>query len=177
MTLDEFLEWEDRQEERHEFSDGQIVMMAGSSEAHDTIRVKLVIALGRELAGKPCRPHIDLILRCNTGRARYPDVAIACGPRDPKSTRLRDPVVVVEVLSPSTEAVDFIVKTADYGSLPSVQTYLLISQDEPLVHIVRRTEDGFEPVATVEGLDQVLELPEIGVALTLEEIYRDSGVG
>jgi Uma2 family endonuclease len=176
MTLEEFLQWEERQPERHEFSDGQIVMMAGASEAHDTIRVEIVSSLRRQLAGKPCRPHLDLILLCPSGRARYPDVAVVCGPRDPKSTRLCDPVVVVEILSPSTEAIDFIVKTVDYGSVPSVAAYLLVSQDEARVHVVRRTEHGFEPVATVEGLDHVIELPEIGVALSLAEIYRDSGV-
>jgi Uma2 family endonuclease len=176
MTLEQFLVWEEQQPERYEFSGGDVRMMAGGSEAHDTIRVNLISSVNRQLTGKPCRVHLGLKLVCPTRRSRYPDLAIACGPRDPKSTQLRDPVVVVEVLSPSTEAVDFIVKTADYGSVPSVVAYLLVSQDQARIHVIRRTETGFEPVAMVEGLDQSVELPEIEVTLDLAEIYRDSGV-
>jgi Uma2 family endonuclease len=176
MTLEQFLVWEEQQPERYEFSGGEVWMMAGGTEGHDSVRGGVFTELRRQLAGKPCRPHLDVKLVCPTGRSRYPDVAVVCGPRDPKATQLRDPVVVVEVLSPSTEAVDFIVKTADYGSVPSVVAYLLVSQDQARVHMIRRTETGFEPVAMVEGLDQSIELPEIEVTLDLAEIYRDTGV-
>lgn len=173
MTLEAFLAWEESRPERYEFVDGQAFAMTGGTEAHDTIRLNIASLLRAKRDGKPCRPHLDLKLVCPNGRVRYPDVAVVCGPRDPKATRLVDPVVVVEVLSPSTRAVDYIVKSHDYGSVPSVMVYILVSQDEARIDVVRREGALLEAVAQLEGLDAVLDLPEIDATLPLREIYRD----
>lgn len=173
MTLEAFLAWEEGQSERYEFVDGEAFAMAGGTEAHDTIRGSIYAGIRSQLAGKPCRPHLDIKLVCPNGRVRYPDVAVVCGPRDPKATRLVDPVVVVEVLSPSTQAVDYIVKSHDYGSVPSIAVYVLVHQDEPRIDVVRREGDLLEAITHVEGIAAVLALPEIEVALPLSDIYRD----
>ena len=92
MTLEAYLDFEERQPERYEFVDGDVFLMAGSTLAHDTIRLRIAAVLLAKLAGRPCRPHLDVKLVCANGRSRYPDVAVMCGPRDPRATRLTDPV-------------------------------------------------------------------------------------
>ncbi len=171
MSLAQFLEWEELQPARYEFVDGAVVMMAGGTEAHDSVRGAIYAALRAKLAGRGCRAHLDLKLVCPNGRSRYPDVAVVCGPPNPKATQLSDPVVLVEVLSPSTRASDYIVKSADYSSVPSVAVYVLVDPEERHVDVLRRVdgmllpaEDGSEPAT-------VIELPEIGVTITLAEIY------
>ena len=173
-NLEEFLDWEERQETRHEFVDGNVFLMAGGTDAHDVVRGNAFAALHSKLARGPCSARLDLKLVCPNGRSRYPDVAVVCGPRDPKSTRLIDPLVLVEVLSPSTRSTDYLVKPIDYSSVPSVTTYLIVDPDEPRVDILRRVGDHFVPEEPqAEGLDAVIALPEIGIELSLAEIYSD----
>ena len=171
MSLTQFLDWEERQSARHEFVDGAVVMMAGGTAAHDSIRLAIASTLRAKLAGGRCRVHLDLKLVCPNGRSRYPDVAVVCGPPDPKATQLADPVVLVEVLSPSTRASDYIVKSADYGSVPSVAVYLLVDPDERHIDVVRRIGGALLPPEDESPPGAVIDLPEIGVTLTLAEIY------
>jgi Uma2 family endonuclease len=171
MSLDEFLEWEETQEARHEFVDGNLYLMSGGTDAHDDVRLAIASTLRANLAGKPYRARLDLKLVCANGRSRYPDVAVVCGPRDPKATRLIDPVVLVEVLSPSTRSTDYLVKTVDYGSVASVATYLIVDPDEPRVDVLRRVDGRLYPETQVEGRDAMIALPELGIELALAEIY------
>jgi Uma2 family endonuclease len=171
MSLKEFLAWEERQDMRYEMSGGIVRLMTGSTQAHDAIRSAILASLFSQLKSKPCRAHIDIKIVCPSGNVRYPDVAVDCGAFNPKDTRLNKPVVVIEVLSPSTQAIDYIQKTADYGSVPSIETYLIVSQDEPRIDIIERTEKGFLPVRQVSALEDVIELPSIGAVLSLSEIY------
>lgn len=173
MTLEEFLAWEEQQVERFEYVDGGLSMMAGGTDAHDEVRLAIASTMRAKLAGKPCRARLDLKLVCPNGRSRYPDVAVVCGPRDPKATRLRDPVVIVEVLSPATRATDYTVKPVDYGSVPTVAVYLLVDPDEPRVDVLRRVDGVLTPLPQLEGLDAIIALPELGIDLSLAEIYGD----
>jgi Uma2 family endonuclease len=173
MTLAQFLDWEERQEVRHEFADGAVTMMSGGTDAHDEVRGAIHATLRAKLRTKesPCRARLDLKLVCPNGRSRYPDVAVICGPRDPKATRLTDPVVLVEVLSPSTRATDYMVKSVDYASVASVAVYLIVDPDEPRIDVLRRDDGALRPQMQLDSLNAVIDLPEIGVALTLAEIY------
>ena len=171
MSLAEFLEWEERQSARYEFVDGAVVMMAGGTLAHDDVRGAIYSALRRKLAGGKCRAYLDIKLVCPNGRSRYPDVAVVCGQPDPTATRLTDPVVLVEVLSPSTRATDYIMKSADYSSVPSVAVYLLVDPFERHVDVLRRVDGVLMPAEDESEQTPVIELPEIGVSLTLAEIY------
>ena len=175
MSLDEFLAWEEGQEARFEFVDGNVFLMSGGTDAHDAVRGNVFATLRSKLAGGACRARLDLKLVCPNGRSRYPDVAVVCGPRDPKATRLTDPVVLVEVLSPSTRATDYMVKSTDYGSVVSVAVYLIVDPNDHRVDVLRRVDGVFEPQPQLEGLEARIELPEIGVELTLAEIYADAG--
>ena len=128
-------------------------------------------------AGGRCRVHLDLKLVCPNGRSRYPDVAVVCGPRDAKGTRLVDPVVLVEVLSPGTRATDYVVKSADYGSVPSVAVYLLVDPDEPRIDVLRREDGRLMPGEQVNEPGAMLDLPEIGVSIALADIYEAPAEG
>jgi Uma2 family endonuclease len=171
MTLDDFLDWEARQERRYELVDGQPVAMAGGTDQHDAVRGNILATLHGQLTGAPCRVRLDVRVICPNGKVRYPDVAVDCGPRDPNATRLAEPRVVVEVLSPSTQTTDYLRKPRDYGAIPSVDAYLIVHPDSPRVVVLRRTAEGLEPDEDYVNLTDVIELSSIGATLALADIY------
>src|SRR5215212_222174 len=114
MTIEAFLDWEERQELRWEFDGFAPVAMTGGTAAHSAIQRNLVIALGGRLRGKPCQVCTsDLKVRVS-GSIRYPDAFVVCSPVLPRTTVVADPVVVFEVLSPSTASKDHFVKNQEY---------------------------------------------------------------
>jgi len=175
-TLDEFLAWEDEQPERYEFLDGLVRLMTGGTEDHDRLSVNLIALLRNALRGGPCSVHAsNLKVVSRAGNASmYPELFVRCGPREGKRTRIEDAVVVVEVLSPRTAKDDLTRKRRAYTLLPTMRVVVYASQDEPRLDLVRRqAEGGFED-QVVEGLDGILDLPEIGVRLAMAEIYEDT---
>lgn len=177
MTAAEFVAWEDRQEGKHEYENGVICAKPASTVDHDVVRVALLASLVHQLRGKPCRAHIDLKAVCGNGNVRYPDAAISCSPRDGKRTTLENVKVVCEVLSTSTQSTDYLIKTVDYGSIPSVTHYLIFSQSEPRVDIIARGDGGWGLQGSVDGLAAVIDLPDLGVKLSLNDIYAEIGEG
>jgi Uma2 family endonuclease len=177
-TLDDFLDWEDAQLERYEFLDGLVRMMTGGTEDHDRLSVNFIILLGSALRGGPCSVHAsNLKVVSQAGNASmYPEMFVRCGPRESKRTRIEDAVVVVEVLSPRTAKNDLTRKRRAYTLLPTMRVVVYVSQDEPRLDLVRRQADGAFADEVVEGLNGVLDLPEIGVRLAMAEIYADTGV-
>jgi hypothetical protein len=112
MTLAEFLAWEERQAE---FDGVRPVAMTGGTRAHATVQANLAIVIGGRLRGGPCRFYgSDLKIKTGDDHIRYPDGFVACTPGESASTVVSDPVVVFELLSPSTSAVDRIVKAREY---------------------------------------------------------------
>jgi Uma2 family endonuclease len=172
--FDEFLAWERRQEFKHEFEDGQPVAIAGASEAHSIIQANLIAAAAPKLRGSGCRPFpSDMLVRTGTGRGRYPDMTIDCGPRRGENLIAPDRRVVFEVLSDDTQRRDRTIKLADYNATPSIAHYVLIEQGAPLVHVYSRGPHGdfnLRP-QEVRGLTGVVELPAVGISLTMSEIY------
>ncbi len=174
LDLDGFLDWEGRQDERFERLDGVVRMMSGGTIAHDLIGANLIAALRPQLRGGPCvvqGSNLKIVARA-AGAVMYPDLFVRCGPLPPGTTSCETPVVVVEVLSTSTAQRDLTRKKYAYQTIPSVAAIVYVSQREPWVDIVRRTEHGWAD-GYVEGMDAVLELPEIGVAVPLALIYED----
>jgi Uma2 family endonuclease len=109
MTVEQFLDWEERQPLRYEFDGLKPIAMTGGNAAHAAIQRNLIIALGTRLRGKPCQPYgSDLKM-------------MVAGP--PRSTVVSDPVIVFEVLSESTASEDLVVKNAAYRATPSIQRY------------------------------------------------------
>ncbi len=173
MSLDAFLEWEAQEPSRYEYVDMQPVAMTGGSLAHDMVRGAVYALLRRELRGKPCRATLDVKLVCPSGNVRYPDVAIDCGPYDPKSQVMQETRVTVDVLSPFTPATEFLSELGDIASVPSIRWYLVLWQDEARAMVFRRNEDGQLGLSeTFEGLDASITLPEFGLSLDFAEIYE-----
>jgi Uma2 family endonuclease len=177
VSEEEYLKFEESSEFKHEYANGQIFDMTGGSIDHSTIKSNTDNSLNTQLAGTNCRSvNGDLRVKIESWRSyRYPDVMVFCGPGERVGGRndtISNPVVVIEVLSPSTQMIDRNEKLHEYTTIPSLQEYLLISQDTPLVEHYLRQEAGGWLFTTVRGLDGVLELPSIGCKLVLAEVYQ-----
>jgi Uma2 family endonuclease len=121
MSQDEFFAWQEKQDRLYEFVDGipilPLKMMTGASQAHDRAAVNIIAALHSQLRGGPCRPTTDdLAARIPAGNVRRPDVTVECGQADRRELAVRDPRVVIEVLSPSTMSFDRFKKVLEYQS-------------------------------------------------------------
>ena len=171
MTLAEFLEWEERQEQRYEFDGSEPVAMAGGSLAHSAIQRNLAMALGTRLRGKPCQFFgSDLKIQAAENSSRYPDGMVICSGLDPALKIVRNPVVIFEVLSPSTAAADRIVKAREYQATPSVQRYVMLEQARIGATVYVRAADGWKALVLKD--DDTLVLPEIDLAIPLTEFYE-----
>ena len=171
MTLAEFLAWEERQPLRYDFDGLRPVAMTGGTRAHAIIQANLAIAIGGRLRGGPCRFYgSDLKIRTGDDRIRYPDGFVACTSGESTSTVVSDPVVIFEVLSPATAAVDRIVKAREYQATPSVQRYVMLEQDRTGATVYARAGDGWTHEILIA--ESMLALPEIGVGLPLAELYE-----
>ena len=178
ITPQEYLEWEETQEERHEYHDGVIVAMSGGSRNHSVICNSLASALTVQLRSRPCETHSGgikvYIEHCN--RYFYPDTAVICG--QPAYTNNRvdsvsNPIVVVEVLSESTEHFDRTIKLDCYGTVASIHSCLLVSQREHRIEKYSRIsgKPSWEFTAYT-GIDAVVPLPEIDCELRASEVYE-----
>jgi len=176
MTLADFLEWEERQTLRYEFDGFAPVAMTGGSMGHAQIQRNLAVSLTNRLHGKPCQfVGSDLKFRVADDRIRYPDGMVVCSPVARTAKMVRDPVIVFEVLSPSTGGYDRIVKAREYQATASVQRYVMLEQDSVAAAVYIRGEAAW----TFELLvaDSSLVLPEIGVELPLAELYEGIDFG
>lgn len=173
-TAGDFLEWEAQQPERYEFIDGMIVGMVGGSVGHATIRDNVTAALRGRLRDPGCRALSQEVKVAVSGNVHYPDVMVICSPIDPSADQVRDPVVIVEVLSRTAGDRDRGAKWIAYRELPSLQHYVLINQYRRFVEVFSRDGAGWSLTLYAPPL-QTVPLPAIGVELDLEETYAGSG--
>jgi Uma2 family endonuclease len=169
-TVDEFLAWEERQELRYEFDGFRVIAMTGGSFEHDAIQINLVTALNLRLKGQRCRVHGSNLKIRVMGSIRYPDAYVSCTPVPSGAKVLREPVVIFEVLSPSTARADRTTKNREYAGTASVRRYVMLEQSSAEGMMFVRDDAG-EWTGHVLGPDAVLRMPEIGVELPLSEIY------
>lgn len=177
-TLDEFLEWERRQEERWEFSNGQPRLMAGGTGDHAQIAANILIALGPRLRGSGCQvigSDLKLLVRA-MGKSFYPDVMVRCGRPVGQDDTVEDPVVLFEVLSKGTAEYDLTTKRKAYQTIPTLRMFAFVSQLRPHVLLSFRDEAGRWDDVEVEGLGGVLRLDAIGAELPLAELYENTTV-
>ncbi len=171
ITLAEFLEWEEGQHLRYEFDGFGPVAMTGGTYGHSTIQRNLAFALTGRLRGKPCQfQGSDLKIQVGDGHIRYPDGMVVCSPVDRTATVVHEPVVVFEVLSPSTATKDRIVKAREYQATPSIRRYVMLEQDSVGATVYARSGETWTHEILVA--DSILALPEIGVSLPLAELYE-----
>jgi Uma2 family endonuclease len=173
-TVEDFLEWEAQQPERYEFIDGRIIGMVGGSVAHATIKDNVTSALNARLRGGPCRAYSEGLKVVTPVASHYPDVVVTCTSMLPTDDRIGEPVVVVEILSRTTADRDRGAKWVGYQDIASLQHYMLITQDHRRADLFSRTRDGWQIRVVRPPVDRVA-LPALGVELTLDEIYEDSG--
>ena len=174
MSADEFYAWLESQSERYELVDGQPLLMAGATIAHDTVVMNASRLIGNQLLGKPCRPRsADIAVKISTHQVRYPDLSVDCGDPAGTSREAAKPTLVIEVESPSTGMVDAIDKLEEYKSLPSMQYILLVSIKRPRVRFYFRYAAGAWDSQVIIGMDSQIEMPLIGVMLSLGDLYYD----
>jgi len=145
--------------------------MAGGSLTHSAIQRNLAIAVGSRLRGKPCQFFgSDLKVQAAENSSRYPDGIVLCTDLDPSLKIVRSPVVIFEVLSPSTAANDRIVKAREYQATPSVKRYVMLEQDRIGATVHVRAQDGWSVLVLKD--DDTLVMPEIDLAIPLAEFYE-----
>jgi Uma2 family endonuclease len=175
ISIDQYLERERRSDDKHEYLDGMAYMMAGASERHVTIVSNAVITLGTQLLRRLCKTYSsDMRVETPSGLVAYPDVIVVCGKpelRDNKGDVLLNPTVIIEVLSPTTANFDRTLKFEHYRSLPSLQEYVMITQNERQIeHHLRQPNDTWV-VTRMAHLDAVLKLPSIDCTLAVADVY------
>lgn len=173
ITPEEYLALERQSEVKSEYWDGEMFLMAGASREHNLIVSNVNRELGTQLLERPCEVYpSDMRVRIpHTGRYVYPDVPVVCGEpqfEDPELDTLLNPTVIVKVLSTSTAGFDFGKKFDAYKTIPSLQQYLLIAQDELHTYLYTRLPDKGWLLTEATGLDQVVRLDSIGCQLPLE---------
>ena len=176
LTPQEYIIAERKATLKSEYLSGEIVAMSGASNEHNLITVNTVTGLYNQLANQGCRVYAnDMRIGISAGDSYfYPDIAIVCEkPRfeDNEFDTLLNPVVVIEVLSLSTEAYDKGEKFKRYRQLASLQEYVLISQDH--VRVEHRLRQGKNWVSSeLTSLEDVLSLISVDAELSLQQIYR-----
>jgi Uma2 family endonuclease len=173
----EYLVLERTSNTKHEYLDGQIYAMAGGTPEHAAMANNVGTLLNVQLRGKRCRVYTsDLRVRVlATGLATYPDLTVVCGHfeadvEDPNTSI--NPIVLVEVLSPSTEVYDRTDKFEHYRRIPSLQEYVLVEHDSRVVEVRRRGEgDAWIVERATSG--QTVSLRSIPCELPVDEVYRD----
>jgi len=177
FTTDDYLAFERQSEIKHELWNGELFAMAGASEAHNLIVTNVVSELRTQLKGRPCKVYSnDMRVRIAPKKAyTYPDVIVVCGTaqfEDEYRDTLLNPTLIVEVLSPSTEAHDRGLKFESYRAIPSLQEYVLISQTKPRIErYVRQENTRFWMFDEAAGLDAGIELTALAGRLALAEVY------
>jgi Uma2 family endonuclease len=178
FTPEQYLEMERAAEYKSEYYRGEIFAMAGASYAHGLLISHLNFELLLGLRGRPCHV-ITNDLRVRTGQAglyTYPDLVAICGePRfeDNRPDTLLNPVLIVEVLSKSTESNDRGLKFHEYGRIESLQQYVLVSQETRQIEVFTRAEEGAWTYRDFQGADAVCEFSSLGCSVNLADVYRD----
>ena len=176
MTEAEYLAFERKSREKHSFYRGELFAMAGASREHNLIALNIGAELRQQLKNRHCEVYVgDMRVRVDRlGLYTYPDVVVVCGEPeflDAEVDTLLNPVLLIEVLSESTEDYDRGMKFKQYRQLASLKVYLVVSQTEPLIEQFVRRGDTYWELSEVCGLDQKLSLSSIGCELPFAEAF------
>jgi Uma2 family endonuclease len=176
MDKPAFLAWADGREGRCELVAGRVVMMVGASKAHGLITGNLFAALRMRADRTRWSVLADFGVDVGPDTLRYPDIILDPVGGDLNSFTTTSPVLVAEVLSPSTAAIDLGDKAAEYLRLPGLVAYVVLAQDEPKAWVWVRGPNGFPPgPQVIAGNNEAVRIADLGLDLPLSELY--SGVG
>jgi Uma2 family endonuclease len=177
LSEEEYLTFEQSSPIKHEFFHGEIYAMTGGTESHNLLAGNAYAALHAQLRRRPCKTYTSdqRIKVMATGLHTYPDVTIVCGKSqfiDRPHQTVINPIVIIEVLSPSTERYDRGMKFQNYRTIPTLQDYLLISQDDHRIEHYTRQENGEWLLREAIGLAAQITIQSIDCILTLEDVYE-----
>ena len=174
-TEDEYLAREDAAEERSEYVNGEIQPMSGGTYYHSVVSGNLIGFLVLALLQSDCSVSSPDAKVWAAGNMFYPDASVVCGPpvyHGRSKVVITNPILVAEVLSPSTSGTDRGGKMRDYLQIETLQVYVLVTQTEPRVEMFSRRADGGWSYDTVSGIEASLSIPALSIALKLADIYR-----
>ena len=174
MSVEEFLDFAERSEYRYEYIDGEPIKMTGGKLNHFLIIANIMSAIANLLAERDF--HVlgsGMLVRVGEASLVAPDVSVVAGePETEADTRiLLNPILVVEVISPSSVDHDRVVKRDFYASVESIQAYLIVEQEHPLVELYTRSETGWH-LQTFSQSDEEIPLEALNCSLPLKGIYQ-----
>ena len=173
LNLDQFIAWENEQPERHEFVRGEVFAMVGARRIHNEVVGNMYANLRQQLRGTGCKVYAESAkLQSPAGDIFYPDIFVTCDPRDLRTEQIFSaPTVIVEVLSPSTQAYNRGLKFTLYRGLPSLREYALVDPDTREVQLFRRGADGLFTLHDLSGAAQ-LPFESIGCTVAAEDLFE-----
>jgi Uma2 family endonuclease len=173
VAVDAYLEGEKENPIRHEYVDGHVFAMAGASDRHNLIAGTVYARLLDLLIPGPCRAFIlDMKVMVEPSVYYYPDVLVACDPPGGDPYTRRQPVLIIEVTSPSTQRADRFEKLPAYKQITSLVECVLISQVQVFVEVHRRVGGEWKTESLTKPEDQ-LRLESVGLSMKLSELYRN----
>ena len=173
-TLEEFLRWDDGTDTRYELIGGFPVAMAPPAEAHRILAVRLVSRIDQALTRRrPCNPQFEPgVVRLDRADSDYvPDIAVTCEPNNPGRQAMVDPILIIEILSPSTERSDRRLKLPVYQNIRSVREIMLIDADSYHAELYRRENDHWG-IQLVRGAEAALSLVSVDLQISMSELYE-----
>jgi Uma2 family endonuclease len=176
FSYDEYLALEAESLEKHEYLQGDILAMPRGTPTHARLGARLSAILDRALGGRPCGVYSSDLRVCveDTGLTTYPDLTVICGPLRPApndANAATNPTVLVEVLSPSTEAFDRGEKFDHYRQIPSLQDYVLVGSEVARVEVYHRLGDGSWRLTVAETGGSVW-VESLGLDLAVDALYE-----
>ena len=177
LTIEEYLEWEKSQDQKHEYYNGEIFAMSGTKVTHNEITINIATLLHQKLKREPCRPLYSnqrIHIPQNT-LFTYPDISVFCGEiitLNNDEWNALNPTVLIEVLSPSTRNYDRGEKFRLYREIPTLKEYILVDSELVFVEVYRINATGHWELEEYKSLNNVLTIPVISTELPLTEIYE-----
>jgi Uma2 family endonuclease len=175
MTITEFLRWQEFQEDHYELVDGEPQLhrlMSGASQRHDHITMNALLLLGNQLRGHRCQPiTADVAIQVPGRGLRRADAAVDCGPLRDAEYVASEPILVVEVLSPSTRQIDRFRKLEEYKTVASLRYILLIEPSQPTAKLYQRDGESWTSIDPI-GLDATIEVVDLDLTLPLRDLYE-----
>ena len=175
FTPEEYFIWEEQQLERHEYIDGEVYAMSGGTINHGAIALNFGALLKAHMRGRGCRTLNSDCRVSIVGSTKYvyPDLSISCDERDRTTTQyITYPCLIIEVLSPGTEAYDRGNKFKVYRRNPSLQEYVLVSADLVEIELFRKNNGDNWQIINYQSGD-IVELKSINLSIPIEQIYED----
>lgn len=173
ISVEDYLASEKLSSIKHEYFNGEVYAMAGSSDNHNFIAGEIYSALLIHLRDSPCQPFIgDIKVRARQDVYYYPDVLVSCE-QNPENPHFRNnPILIIEVVSKSTERIDRREKVFAYQQIPSLQEYVVVDQYRMEVQVHRRQENGGWITYFFNERDDIVEFTSVDLTIPLPEIYR-----